>query len=83
MLEHLVLNHVSVVSGCICVLLGWDESRQEIRPEAQIARCAGVGAGDGSPGERKSFQLGPMEAEPDRFHEVEAGPGGGKSSEVR
>jgi len=27
-LEHLVLNHVSVVSGCICVLQRWDEARR-------------------------------------------------------
>lgn len=28
-LEHLVLNHVSVVSGCICVLQRWDEARRK------------------------------------------------------
>ena len=27
-LEHLVLNHVSGVSGCICVLQRWDEARR-------------------------------------------------------
>ena len=27
-LEHLVLGHVEVVSGCICVLLAWDEARR-------------------------------------------------------
>jgi len=27
-LEHLVLNHVSLVSGCICVLQKWDEARR-------------------------------------------------------
>ena len=27
-LEHLVLNHVSVVSGCICVLQRWDTARR-------------------------------------------------------
>lgn len=27
-LEHLVLNHVSVVSGCICVLQRWDDARR-------------------------------------------------------
>ena len=29
-LEHLVLGHVSVVSGCICVLLAWDAERQRL-----------------------------------------------------
>jgi uncharacterized protein (DUF58 family) len=28
-LEHLVLNHVSLVSGCICVLQKWDEARRQ------------------------------------------------------
>ena len=28
-LEHLVLNHVQSVSGCICVLLAWDEGRRK------------------------------------------------------
>ena len=28
-LEHLVLNHVGAVAGCICVLLDWDKPRQE------------------------------------------------------
>jgi uncharacterized protein (DUF58 family) len=28
-LEHLVLNHVRQVSGCICVLLAWDTARQQ------------------------------------------------------
>jgi hypothetical protein len=29
-LEHLVLNHIGVVSGCICVLQRWDEARQNL-----------------------------------------------------
>jgi uncharacterized protein (DUF58 family) len=28
-LEHLVLNHVSLVSGCICVLQKWDGARRQ------------------------------------------------------
>ena len=28
-LEHLVLNHVAVVSGCICVLQRWDDARRK------------------------------------------------------
>jgi len=27
-LEHLVLHHIGAVSGCICVLLAWDEPRR-------------------------------------------------------
>lgn len=29
-LEHMVLEHAEAVSGCICVLLGWDEERQQL-----------------------------------------------------
>lgn len=29
-LDHLVLEHVAVVSGCICVLLAWDEPRRQL-----------------------------------------------------
>lgn len=29
-LEHHVLNHVSGLSGCICVLLHWDEARRKL-----------------------------------------------------
>ena len=27
-LEHLVLNHIRAVSGCICVLMAWDGERR-------------------------------------------------------
>jgi uncharacterized protein (DUF58 family) len=29
-LEHLVLDHVRAVSGCVCVLLDWDEPRRSL-----------------------------------------------------
>jgi uncharacterized protein (DUF58 family) len=29
-LDHLVLEHAAVVSGCICVLLAWDEPRRKL-----------------------------------------------------
>ena len=28
-LEHLVLNHIAAVSGCICVLQRWDAARKK------------------------------------------------------
>jgi uncharacterized protein (DUF58 family) len=36
-LEKLVLNHVELVSGCVCVLLSWDEQRQ--RFVRQLRAC--------------------------------------------
>jgi uncharacterized protein (DUF58 family) len=29
-LEHLILEHIGAVSGCICVLLSWDEPRRKL-----------------------------------------------------
>ncbi len=37
-LEHLVLRHARLVSGCVCVLVGWDEPRQ-----AFVRRLRGLG----------------------------------------
>jgi uncharacterized protein (DUF58 family) len=38
-LEQLVLNHIAVVSGCICVLQRWDESRRKF---VQKVKALGV-----------------------------------------
>jgi uncharacterized protein (DUF58 family) len=35
-LEQLVLNHVAVVSGCICVLQRWDESRRNFVQKLKV-----------------------------------------------
>ena len=34
-LEHLVVEHVGAVSGCICVLLAWDEQRRKLVEKLQ------------------------------------------------
>jgi uncharacterized protein (DUF58 family) len=34
-LEHLVLNHVKLVSGCVCVLLSWDDARKKFIEKLQ------------------------------------------------
>ena len=45
-LEHLVLNHVGVVSGCICVLVAWDEPRrsfvEKLRALGLPVRCSSL-----------------------------------------
>jgi uncharacterized protein (DUF58 family) len=35
-LEQLVMNHVSVVSGCICVLQSWDENRRRLLNKLKV-----------------------------------------------
>ncbi|HXT11760.1 MAG TPA: DUF58 domain-containing protein [Candidatus Angelobacter sp.] len=37
-LEHLVVQHASTVSGCICVLLAWDEERRKL-----VQKLAAIG----------------------------------------
>ncbi len=35
-LETLVVNHANTVSGCICVMLAWDEPRQKFVEKLQM-----------------------------------------------
>jgi len=71
-LEQLVLSHVSAVSGCVCVLLAWDEARRELVKKLQTI---------GMPVlvlvvvERRGAGLdpGPLRDEPHRFQVLELG----------
>jgi len=72
-LEELVLDHVAAVSGCICVLLGWDQQRRDF-----VEKLRGLGVPVlvlvvTGPGEGARISPGPMRDEPDRFHVLEAG----------
>ena len=72
-LEHLVLDHIEAVSGCVCILLEWDEPRKIF---VQKLRKLGV------PllvfvvverGGKKELEPGPMQEEPERFRVLEVG----------
>jgi len=72
-LEHLVIEHVLDVSGCICVLLAWDEERR-----ALITKLQSVGVpllvlliAEPGQGERLKRSIGP--GAPERFFVLEAG----------
>lgn len=72
-LEAAVLNHVGVVSGCICVFLAWDEPRREL---VRKLRSLGVPvqAFVITPrGSRNRLDPGPMKDAPGQFHVLEAG----------
>jgi uncharacterized protein (DUF58 family) len=81
-LESLVLNHVTAVSGCICVLLDWDEKRRRF-----IEKLRSLGA----PAlvlvlvdrERGSLDAGPMKDDPDRFHVLHVGKIKGDLAKIR
>jgi hypothetical protein len=73
MLEGLVFNHAAVVSGCICVLLAWDEPRRNFIKKLKalgvpVLVTVVVKAPPASP-----FDPGPMQDEPDRFHTLVVG----------
>jgi uncharacterized protein (DUF58 family) len=71
-LENLVLSHITAVSGCVCVLLAWDEARRNF---VQKLRALGlpalvlVVAAPGGP----RLDPGPLRDEPHRFQVLELG----------
>jgi uncharacterized protein (DUF58 family) len=71
-LETLVLQHVHSVSGCVCILMGWDEARQNF---VQTLRAFGVPLMVLVVVSQKSKPLdaGPLAPEPGTFHVLEAG----------
>lgn len=72
-LEHLVLSHIGAVSGCICVLLAWDEARRDFVDKLKglgIPMMVLVVVG---PGQSKGLEPGPMRSQPEMFCVLEAG----------
>jgi uncharacterized protein (DUF58 family) len=72
-LERLVLEHAPRVSGCICVLLGWDAARQDLvrklkRLGLPLLVLALVESGQG-----RALDAGPLSDEPGRLHPLELG----------
>ena len=71
-LEQLVLNHISVVSGCICVLQCWDDARKNFVKKLRSLDIPLLVLVIVRPGEAKP-DAGPLRDEPDRFHVLEIG----------
>jgi hypothetical protein len=72
-LEHLVLNHVAVLSGCICIFLLWDKARRDF-----VSKLLNLGLPlmvliIVEPGKPKDLDPGPMRETPDKFHVLEVG----------
>jgi len=66
-LETLVLNHVSAVSGCVCVLLGWDEQRRHFVEALRSLRTPTMVLVLVH-GEQDDLDPGPMADQPEHFH---------------
>ena len=72
-LEHLVSNHASAVSGCICVLLAWDEERRRLVEKLKSLRLPVLVLVIRQPGETEPLEPGPMRDAPERLHALEIG----------
>ena len=72
-LEHLVLNHVRLVSGCVCVLLAWDEPRREFIRKLQSMDVPVLVLVVVESGQAKKVEPGPMAPDPAHFHVLETG----------
>jgi len=73
LLEELVVNHASSVSGCICVFLTWDEPRRELVKKLKILGTPLLVLLVVEPGQARDVDLGPMRDEPHRFRVLEVG----------
>lgn len=72
-LEELVMNHASLVSGCILVLLAWDESRQELVRKLRMLGVPLLVLVVVEAGQAKSIKPGTMAEDPAHFRVLEVG----------
>lgn len=71
-LEHLVLNHIHAVSGCVCVLLRWDTQRQEFVTKLKALGIPVLVLLVVPPGQG-TVDPGPMRDAPEHFYALETG----------
>ena len=72
-LEHLVLGHANRVSGCICVLLAWDEPRRKFIEKLKMLGLPMLVLVITPPGGNLPLEAGPMRDEPERLVALETG----------
>jgi hypothetical protein len=72
-LEHLVLGHVGVVSGCVCVLVAWDEQRRDFVRKLKALGVPVLVMIIVPPGQDRKLEPGALSDEPDRLLVLEAG----------
>lgn len=71
-LDQLVLNHIAAVSGCICVLLRWDEARRHFIKTLRALGIPVLVLLIARPGATKP-DAGPLRDEPENFRVLEIG----------
>ena len=72
-LETLVVNHANAVSGCICVLLAWDEERRDFVKKLKALGLPVLVLVVYEKAPAKPLDPGPMRDEPDRLLALEIG----------
>lgn len=72
-LAHLVLNHTHLVSGCICVLVHWDEPRRELVAKLKMMGVPVQVLMIVPPGHQTRLDPGPLRDDPERFLVLETG----------
>ena len=72
-LEGLVLNHIQAVSGCICVLLAWDEARQNFVAKLRAMNLPVIVFVIRNQGEKQPLEPGPMSDAVEQLHALELG----------
>lgn len=72
-LEEMVINHASLVSGAILVLLDWDEARQRLVQKLQVLNLPVLVLLVRPAGQALRPDAGPMASDPERFVVLETG----------
>ncbi len=72
-LEHLVLGHVGVVSGCVCVLMDWDEARRGFIRKLKALGVPVLVVVIVPRGRTQALDRGPLDDAPEQLLVLEAG----------
>jgi uncharacterized protein (DUF58 family) len=72
-LERAVLEHANVVSGCVCVLLEWDELRQRFVEKLKMLGLPVLVLVVRPAGDTQPLDPGPMTDSPENLHSLEVG----------
>ena len=73
MLERAVLEHANIVSGCVCVLLEWDELRRRFVEKLKMLGLPVLVLVVRPAGETAPLDPGPLADSPESLHSLEVG----------
>ncbi len=73
LLENLVIRHASTVSGVICVLLAWDQERQDFIKKLKVIGLPLLVIVIRAPDETEPLNPGPMSDAPEQLRTLELG----------